>query len=203
MKINYQRICDREIDELTRGGKVPSLLLHSCCGPCSSYVLEYLANFFEITVFFFNPNIYPEAEYEKRLAAQKQIIDAMTFKNPVKLMTLPFDHSEFLHSCAGLENEREGGGRCTQCFRLRLGRCAEIARERGFDVFATTLSVSPHKNAALLNEIGCELSEKYGIRYLTADFKKREGYKRSIELSKEHDIYRQEYCGCEFSFRTL
>ncbi len=199
MKINYQLVCDEKIKELTEKGKRPRLLLHSCCGPCSSYVLEYLSAFFEITVLFFNPNIYPENEYEKRLLEQKKLIELMSFENTVSLLTVPYDYSEFLTFARGFENEREGGARCTECFRLRLSRCAEIAKERGFDAFATTLSVSPHKNAALLNSIGEELSGKYGVTYLPSDFKKREGYKRSIELSKKYDIYRQEYCGCEFS----
>ncbi len=199
MKINYQLVCDEKIKELTVNGNIPRLLLHSCCGPCSSYVLEYLSVFFEITVLFFNPNIYPEGEYEKRFSEQKKLIESMSFKNPVSLLAVPYDYSEFLACVGGFEREREGGARCTECFRLRLGRCAEIAKERGFDVFATTLSVSPHKNAPLLNSIGEELSEKYGVTYLPSDFKKREGYKRSIELSKKYDIYRQEYCGCEFS----
>ncbi len=199
MKINYQLLCDEKIKKLTANGKRPRLLLHSCCGPCSSYVLEYLYAFFDITVLFFNPNIYPEDEYKKRLSEQKKLIELMNFENPVSLLTVPYDYYEFLTSSSGLENEKEGGARCTECFRLRLGRCAEIAKERGFDVFATTLSVSPHKNAELLNSIGEELSGKYGVAYLPSDFKKREGYKRSIELSKKYDIYRQEYCGCEFS----
>lgn len=199
MKINYQLVCDEKIKELTGNGKRPRLLLHSCCGPCSSYVLEYLSAFFEITVLFFNPNIYPESEYEKRLSEQKKLIASMSFENPVTLFSIPYDYSEFLTSAYGFESEREGGARCTECFRLRLGRCAQIAKERGFDVFATTLSVSPHKNAALLNTIGAELSERYGVTYLPSDFKKKNGYKRSIELSKKYGIYRQEYCGCEFS----
>lgn len=199
MKINYQIVCDEKIRKLTENGKRPRMLLHSCCGPCSSYVLEYLSVFFEITVLFYNPNIYPEAEYAKRLSEQKKLIDSMSFQNRVSLISVPYDYSVFLNSVCGLENEREGGARCTECFRLRLGKCAEIAKEKKFDVFATTLSVSPHKNATLLNSIGKELSVKYGVEYLPSDFKKREGYKRSIELSKQYDIYRQEYCGCEFS----
>ncbi len=199
MKINYQLLCDEKIKELTPNGKRPRLLLHSCCGPCSSYVLEYLSAFFDITVLFFNPNIYPEDEYEKRLLEQKKLIELMSFENPVSLLTVPYDYSEFLTYSNGLESEKEGGARCTECFRLRLLRCAQIAKEKVFDVFATTLSVSPHKNAELLNSIGKELSVKYGVAYLPSDFKKREGYKRSIELSKKYGIYRQEYCGCEFS----
>lgn len=199
MKVNYQLICDREIDELTKDGRTPRLLLHSCCGPCSSYVLEYLSQYFEITVLFFNPNIYPAEEYEKRLNAQEKIISEMNFKNPVSLMTLPYGYNEFLCAAKGNENEREGGARCTECFKLRIGRTALEAKRLDFDCFTTTLSVSPHKNAALINKIGEEFSQETGVKFLTADFKKREGYKRSIELSKQYDLYRQDYCGCEFS----
>ncbi len=199
MKINYQLLCDKQIEQLTRCGHVPKLLLHSCCGPCSSYVLEYLSKYFEISVLFFNPNIFPESEYEKRLKTQAEIIEKMDFLNPVSLISIPYDYSEFLSVAEGLESEYEGGARCTQCFKLRLRKTAYEAKKRGFDCFTTTLSVSPHKNAALLNEIGNKLSTETGATFITADFKKREGYKRSIELSKEYELYRQEYCGCEFS----
>lgn len=199
MKANFQLICDRTIEELTKNGNIPKLLLHSCCGPCSSYVLEYLSRYFEVTVLFFNPNIYPAAEFEKRLKTQEKLIREMSFENPVSLIAAPYNYDEFSAVSKGLEAEREGGARCTECFKLRLKTTAHEAQKLGFDVFATTLSVSPHKNAALLNEIGAELSEETGVRFLTADFKKREGYKRSIELSKQYDLYRQEYCGCEFS----
>ena len=179
----------------------PSLLLHSCCGPCSSYVLEVLSQHFNVTVLYFNPNIYPESEYQKRLAEQIKIIDDMPFKNPVSLMECDYDENEFLAAAEGFENEREGGARCEKCFRLRMEKTALLAKENGFDFFTTTLSVSPHKNAPLLNRIGEELSEKYGIKYLYGDFKKKEGYKRSIELSAQYDLYRQNYCGCRFSLR--
>ena len=179
----------------------PSLLLHSCCGPCSSYVLEVLSQHFNVSVLYFNPNIYPESEYEKRLAEQIKIIDGMPFKNPVSLMECDYDENEFLAAAQGFENEREGGARCEKCFRLRMEKTALLAKENGFDFFTTTLSVSPHKNAPLLNRIGEELSEKYGIKYLYGDFKKKEGYKRSIELSAQYDLYRQNYCGCRFSLR--
>ena len=202
MKKNYQLICDKQIEKLSENGAVKKLLLHSCCGPCSSYVLEYLSRYFEVTVLFFNPNIYPAHEFEKRQAAQEKIIKDMKFKNPVSLITVPYDHSEFLVVSNGFETEPEGGGRCTECFLLRLKKTAYEAKRLGFDVFTTTLSVSPHKNAELLNRIGEELSEETGVAYLVSDFKKREGYKRSIELSKEYGLYRQEYCGCEFSDRT-
>lgn len=177
----------------------PTLLLQSCCGPCSSYVLEVLAKHFKVTVLYYNPNIYPEEEYQKRLNEQVKIINSMPFENEVRLMPCQYNEQEFLSFIEGYENEREGGARCKECFVLRLEETARLAKENGFDYFTTTLSVSPHKNAALLNEIGKKLESKYGVRFLFADFKKKEGYKRSIQLSKEYDLYRQEYCGCRFS----
>lgn len=197
-KINYQKKIEEQIAALSG---TPSLLLHSCCGPCSSYVLEILSQHFNVTVLYFNPNIYPESEYKKRLAEQIKIIDDMPFENPVSLMECDYDENEFLAAAQGFENEREGGARCEKCFRLRMGKTALLAKENGFDFFTTTLSVSPHKNAPLLNKIGEELSEKYSIKYLYGDFKKKEGYKRSIELSAQYDLYRQNYCGCRFSLR--
>ena len=196
---NYQLICDEQIKELTNGGKIPSLLLHSCCGPCSSYVLEYLSRFFCVTVAFFNPNIYPEKEYTKRLEAQREIIDKMPVCNRVQLLEMPYNHQSFLTSVKGLESEKEGGKRCIECFGLRLFETAKTAKKHGFDCFTTTLSVSPHKNAEFLNKIGEEAENIFGVKYLASDFKKREGYKRSIELSREYNLYRQRYCGCEFS----
>jgi len=199
VKENYQLICDRQIEELTKGGRVPTLLLHSCCGPCSSYVLEYLSKYFEITVLFFNPNIFPEEEFDRRFETQKKIISNMKFVYNVTLLSVPYHYSEFKEAAKGHEAEAEGGARCDKCFRLRMRKTALLAKEKGYDCFATTLSVSPHKNAALLNSIGQQLSGEIGIEYLIADFKKREGYKRSIELSKQYQLYRQDYCGCEFS----
>ncbi len=197
-KINFQKKMEEQISSLNG---TPSLLLHSCCGPCSSYVLEVLSEFFRVTVFYFNPNIYPQSEYDKRLSEQLKIIENMPFKNPVTLLPCGYDENEFLSAAKGFENEREGGSRCEKCFRLRMEKTALTAKENGFDFFTTTLSVSPHKNAPLLNEIGDKLSQKYNIKYLYADFKKKEGYKRSIILSKEYDLYRQNYCGCRFSLR--
>ncbi len=201
MKVNYQLICDKEIEELARDGKRPRLLLQSCCGPCSSYVLEYLTKFFDVTVFFSNSNIYPKEEFDKRLMTQHEVTEKLKTPYPVKLVADEYDHEEFLDKVAGLEGEPEGGMRCVECFRLRLLKTAEFAKENGFDCFTTTLSVSPHKNAEILNSLGKEIGESVGVFFLTADFKKREGYKRSIELSRELDLYRQEYCGCEFSIR--
>ncbi len=195
-KQNYQKLMEQQIESIEG---TPSLLLQSCCGPCSSYVLEVLAQYFKVTVLYYNPNIYPEDEYYKRLDEQIKIINSMPFKNKVELMPCDYNEQEFLSVIGGLEGEREGGARCKECFDLRLGKTAFLAKENGFDFFTTTLTVSPHKNAQLLNQIGKELEEKYGVKYLFADFKKKEGYKRSIQLSKEYDLYRQEYCGCRFS----
>lgn len=176
------------------GERRPRLLLHSCCGPCSSYVLEYLSDYFDITLFFYNPNIQPAEEYEKRLSAQKQLLERAKYKNPVVFLAGEYEPQRFFEAVKGLENCREGGARCEKCFELRLSKAAEIAKKGGFDYFATTLTVSPHKNAVLINEIGGRYQN-----YLPSDFKKREGYKRSIILSKEYELYRQGYCGCIFS----
>ena len=195
-KINYQKKMEEQI--LSLNG-TPSLLLHSCCGPCSSYVLEVLTQYFNVTLLYYNPNIYPESEYYKRYDEQKKIIKKMPFVHPVKIMECSYDENEFLSAVQGYEKEREGGSRCEKCFILRMEKTAQLAVENGFDFFTTTLSVSPHKNAPLLNKIGEELSREYSVDFLYADFKKKEGYKRSIELSKEYEIYRQDYCGCRFS----
>ena len=197
MKENYQLMLDKVIEQ--NNNSIPSLLLHSCCGPCSSYVLEYLTKHFNITVFFYNPNIYPEAEYIKRLDTQKQLLVSMPFDNPVSLIEGEYEPERYLSAVRGQEEYREGGIRCSTCFTLRLDKTAEFAKANGFDYFATTLTVSPHKNAQIINTLGFELSEKHGIKWLPSDFKKREGYKRSIELSKQYDLYRQEYCGCSFA----
>lgn len=193
MKENYQK----KLDTLLGGlDGVPTLLLQSCCGPCSSYVLEYLTQYFDVTVLFYNPNIRPEAEYEKRLQTQKQLLAAMETARPVKLVEPGWRGAEFEQAAKGLENEPEGGARCTRCFVLRLEETAKQAAAGGYDFFGTTLTVSPHKNAELLNTIGERLGEKYGVRWLPSDFKKRNGYLRSIQLSKQYGLYRQEYCGC-------
>ncbi len=197
-KINFQKIMEEQIRS---SDGTPSLLLHSCCGPCSSYVLDVLSEFFNVSVIYYNPNIFPESEYQKRLSEQIKLIEKMEFKNPVNFVSCNYDENEFLQAVNGYEKEHEGGARCEKCFRLRLEKTAQIAKENRYDFFTTTLSVSPHKNAVLLNEIGKELSEKYQINYLFADFKKKEGYKKSIILSKKYDLYRQNYCGCRFSLR--
>ncbi len=193
MKENYQKKLDTLLADLDG---VPRLLLQSCCGPCSSYVLEYLTAYFDVTLLYYNPNIRPEAEYERRLATQKQLLAAMPLARPVTLMETGWRGEEFEAAARGLESEPEGGARCTRCFMLRLEETARQAAMGGFDYFGTTLTVSPHKNAPLLNEIGAALSMRYGVNWLPSDFKKRGGYLRSIQLSKQYGLYRQEYCGC-------
>ncbi len=195
-KINYQYKLDGIINSLE---KTPTLLLHSCCAPCSSYCLEYLSNYFSITVLYYNPNIYPEEEFYKRANEQKRLIEALPAKNPVSLAVDEYDSKEFFSAVKGLEHIKEGGERCFACYRLRLERAAKYASEYNFDYFCTTLSISPLKNAQKINEIGEELSEIFPVKFLPSDFKKKGGYQRSVELSKEYGLYRQDYCGCVFS----
>ena len=198
-KVNYQKETDKIIDSITAQNAVPRLLLHSCCAPCSSYTLEYLSQYFAITVFYFNPNISPESEFEKRFAEQKRLIESLPAKNKIELIRGEYDYNAFLEIAKGLEDVREGGERCFRCYRMRLEQTAALAKEQGFDYFCTTLSISPLKNSQKINEIGFDVAEKYGVQWLPSDFKKREGYKRSIELSREYDLYRQNFCGCVYS----
>ena len=186
-----------ETDKITAalGERKPTLLLHSCCGPCSSYVLEYLTQFFDITLLFYGPNIQPREEYELRLEHQRKVIEHI----PVKIMECDYDGEDFDRAVVGLESEPEGGARCTECFRLRIERTAALAAKHGFEWYCTTLSVSPHKDAQRINALGYELGGRYGVKWLPSDFKKRGGYQRSIVLSKEMGLYRQEYCGCAYS----
>lgn len=196
---NYQKELDTVIAQEQASGRTPTLLLHACCAPCSSYVLEYLAQTFAITVLYYNPNIAPEAEYQKRLEELKRFISAFPLKNPVKLMEGHYTPEQFYALAKGLEDENEGGERCARCYELRLREAAETAAKGGFDYFTTTLSISPYKNAQKLNEIGERLAQEYGVRHLSTDFKKKDGYKRSIALSQEYSLYRQDYCGCAYS----
>lgn len=197
--MNYQKELDRLLERLKSEERVPRLLLHSCCAPCSSYVLEYLNRYFEITVFYYNPNIYPESEYTKRIWEQQELISRMPFLHPVSFLAGPYDQERFYEMARGLEHVKEGGERCLKCYELRLSEAAWMAVKTEADYFTTTLSISPLKNADRLNEIGMRLGEEYGVPYLPSDFKKKNGYKRSIDLSREYDLYRQDYCGCEFS----
>lgn len=195
-RINYQKKLDEVLKTLD---ETPKLLLHACCAPCSSYCLEYLSRYFEITVLYYNPNISPEEEFKKRAEEEKRLISEMPVKNPVTLVVDDYEPDEFFSAVKGLENAPEGGERCFVCYRLRLERAARYAKEHGFDYFCSTLSISPLKNAQKLNEIGAELSEIYKVPSLPNDFKKKGGYLRSIELSREYNLYRQNYCGCVFS----
>jgi predicted adenine nucleotide alpha hydrolase (AANH) superfamily ATPase len=196
---NYQKEMDKLLAGLIEENVTPSLLLHSCCAPCSSYVLEYLTQFFHITIYYYNPNISYEEEYQRRIQEQKRLISSLTVKNPIQFRQGIYDTDRFYDLSRGLETCPEGGERCFKCYELRLEETAKLAKEEGFDYFTTTLSISPHKNAGKLNEIGERLSKKYDTPYLCADFKKKNGYKRSIELSREYQLYRQDYCGCIYS----
>lgn len=195
-KTNYQKETDKVIESLD---KVSKLLLHSCCAPCSSYTLEYLSQYFEITVFYFNPNISPIQEFEKRFDEQERLIHVLPAKHKISLLKGEYDYNEFLQIAKGYEDVREGGERCFRCYRMRLEKTAKVAKEQGFDYFCTTLSISPLKNSQKINEIGYETAQKYGVQWLPSDFKKREGYKRSIEMSREYNLYRQNFCGCVYS----
>ena len=200
-KRNYAKELNTLIETFTHEEKRPTLLLHACCAPCSSAVLEKLTAHFKITVLFYNPNIYPEAEYQKREAELKRLISEMPCTKEVALVDLPYVPEEFFTAVRGLEHIPEGGERCFVCYEMRLREAAEMAKQLKLDYFTTTLSISPLKNAEKLNEIGERLAAEYGIPYLNSDFKKRGGYQRSIELSHEYGLYRQDYCGCVFSRR--
>lgn len=201
--INFQQKLDRIINDImedTKSGKgVPSLLLHSCCAPCSSYVLEYLSRYFSITILYYNPNISEENEYRKRVKEQQRLISELPVRYPVSFLEGRYNPQDYYNAVKGLEQLGERSRRCYACYELRLAYTADMAKEKGFDYFTTTLSISPYKNAAWLNEIGEKLQQKCGVNYLYADFKKKNGYKRSIELSEQYHLYRQDFCGCSFS----
>lgn len=199
IKVNYQKELEKIINSINNEEGIKSLLLHSCCGPCSSYVLEYLANYFKIAILYYNPNIYPEEEYLKRKKEQIHLIEELPVKYKVSFMEVKYDPESFFSMARGLEDLKEGGERCHKCYKLRLEETARLAYENGFDYFGTTLSVSPYKNSSVLNDIGRELEKEYHVKYLYSDFKKKNGYKRSIELSKIYNLYRQDYCGCVYS----
>ena len=196
---NYAKELERLIQKLQQEGKVPRLLLHACCAPCSSAVLEYLSQYFAITLLYYNPNIGPLEEYQKREAELRRLVSQMKFTLPVELLPCQYDGQAFVQAARGLEGEPEGGKRCEACFRLRLRYAAQEAARLRFDYYTTTLSISPMKNAPLLNQLGEEIGREFGVAHLPSDFKKKDGYKRSVQLSKEYDLYRQDYCGCAFS----
>ena len=198
-KRNYQKELDAKIAGLH--GEVPTLLLHSCCAPCSSAVLERLTDWFDLTVFYYNPNIAPEEEFLRRAEEQRRLIAELPHAHEIQFRCGEYESEAFEALARGLEDMPEGGERCTRCFRLRLGKTAALAAREGFDYFTTTLSISPLKDAQRLNAIGGELAEQFGVSYLFSDFKKKNGYKRSCELSLQYGLYRQDYCGCVFSRR--
>ncbi len=198
---NFQKEMDRLIEKNQREGVVPTLFLHSCCAPCSSYVLEYLSQYFKITVYYYNPNIYPPEEYEERTMEVERLIRELPAEHPISFAAGEYRPELFYEAVKGHETDPEGGERCGICFALRLEEAARLAKEGNFDYFTTTLTISPLKDAARLNQIGEEMGAKYGVAYLNSDFKKKNGYKRSTELSKEYALYRQDYCGCVFSMR--
>ena len=199
MKENYQIITDRIIEEITNSNITPTLLLHSCCAPCSSYVLEYLSKYFKITIIYYNPNIYPEDEYQKRLQEQINLINQVNYPNKVNIINTHYNNKEFNEAIKGLENLGERSPRCHKCYQLRLEETAKEAKLNHYDYFTTTLSLSPYKDSDIINKIGKLLESKYQVKYLYSDFKKKNGYKRSIELSKIYHLYRQNYCGCIYS----
>jgi len=197
-KVNYQKLFEETLNQINGSGKKPTLLLHACCAPCSSAVLEILKDFFDITIFFYNPNISPESEFEYRLEELKRLLFEMGLSN-IEIISPEYKSEDFEKIAKGFEKEAEGGPRCKLCYNLRLRATANAAKAGSFDFFTTTLTVSPYKNAEALNEIGGKLADEFGIKYLYSDFKKKEGYKRSCELSRIYNLYRQDYCGCIYS----
>lgn len=202
MKKNYGKILEQTLGRIEQETAVPTLLLHSCCGPCSTYVLEYLSEYFRIYVLYYNPNIDPSEEYYFREAEQKKLIDSLETKHPISFIAGRYEPQEYYAAIRGHEQDPEGGDRCSICFELRLREGAKEAKERGLDYFTTTLSISPHKDAQRLNEIGERIGQEYGVQYLFSDFKKKGGFQRSVELTNEFGMYRQDYCGCVFSQKT-
>ena len=200
-RVNYQRQLDQTLDQLRQEGRRPRLLLHSCCAPCSSYVLQYLTASFDILLFYSNSNIAPEEEYRHRLAEQRRLVEEMPFAGRVEVVEDEYDPAAFAAAAAGLEDQPEGGARCARCFALRLERSALAAARLGADWFTTTLTVSPHKDPGVINPIGEAMGARYGVLFLSGDFKKKDGYQQSIRLSRQYGLYRQNYCGCLFSLR--
>lgn len=196
---NYQILLDKKIDGIKKSGERPRLLLHVCCAPCSSYVLSYLSEYFDITLYFYNPNISPKSENDFRAEELRRLCREMPMARLPEIIVENYEPEVFEEAVKGMEEYAEGGARCAICYRLRLEKTVRKAKEDSFDMFTTTLSISPHKNAKWLNEIGKSLSDKYGVEYLFSDFKKRNGYKISCTLSEKYKLYRQDYCGCIYS----
>ena len=199
MNINYHNLCLEEIKKLDKPKRI---LLHSCCAPCSSYVITFLSEYFDITILYYNPNIAPKEEYEKRKKEQIKLIKTLKTKNKLDYLDCDYDNNIYNKLIEGYENELEGGNRCKICFNLRLEKTAMLAKNHNYDYYGSTLTVSPHKNSKLINEIGEQLGNTHNIKWLYSDFKKNEGFKKSIELSKKYELYRQDYCGCIYSIRT-
>ena len=196
MNINYHKLCLEEISKLNYPKKI---LLHSCCAPCSSYVITFLSNYFDITILYYNPNIYPQEEYNKRKEEQIRLIRTLNTKNKLDFLDCDYENDIYNNAIIGYEQYPEGSSRCHICFNLRLEKTAKIAKEHNYDYFCSTLTVSPHKNSKIINQIGENISKKINIKWLYSDFKKNEGFKQSIELSKKYELYRQDYCGCIYS----
>lgn len=199
MNINYHKLC---LEELEKVDKPKKILLHSCCAPCSSYVISFLSNYLDITILYYNPNIYPKEEYIKRKEEQIKLINSIKTKHKLDYLDCDYDNDIYNQKIIGYEDYPEGGTRCHICFNLRLEKTAILAKENNYDYFCSTLTVSPHKNSKIINEIGENISKKYDIKWLFSDFKKNEGFKQSIELSKKYNLYRQDYCGCIYSKET-
>lgn len=197
---NYSRELDKIIEN--NNGFRPSLLLHACCGPCSTSVLEKLVDNFDVTVLWYNPNIYPEDEFYKRLSTLNEVIEKLELSNSVKVLEMPWNNDDYKAYVTGLESEPEGGKRCERCFELRIKKCAELCKKHGFDYFCTTLTVSRHKDAVLINSIGERIAALFDVKWLPSDFKKKDGENRSVELSEKYGIYRQKYCGCQYSLEN-
>ena len=201
MKENYYLLFENQLNRIKEKGKVPTILLHSCCAPCSSHVITFLKEYFDITIIYYNPNIYPYEEYKKRKEEQIRLLNEIKSKNKLNIIDCDYDNNIYEKTIKGLEQEKEGGSRCYKCFWLRLDKTAQIAKENNYDYFSTTLTISPYKNSTVINEIGKELETIYNITWLYSDYKKKDGYKKSIQLSKEYNLYRQNYCGCIYSKR--
>ena len=197
--MNYQKLLDETLEKIKLENNIPSLLLHACCAPCSSYVLEYLSKYFNITIYYYNPNIHPIDEYTRRIEELRKFLKEYKTKNKVELIEEKYDTKDYYLAIKGLETLPERSEKCYKCYEFRMKKAAQYAKENKFDYFTTTLSISPYKNANWINDIGKNLEKEYGIKYLYADFKKKDGYKRSLELSREYNLYRQDYCGCNSS----